>query len=186
MTETSTNWLKKHGNKLAYIVLLVIILIFGISYINLKKESKIAVNAAVEQYRAQELAKVEQAKIEAEAIDTVPPRIDSSCFISDDTLKKNEERVCIEIGNWSGYLDSTNSMPITGKIVGDVKSVTVDGKKITWDENKQIYQRINLYVYGGLNKYKVVAEDMKGNKSTGYIETDAANTSNDVNVNLNQ
>jgi hypothetical protein len=129
-------------------------------------------------------AEVVAKKIEEEnAPDTIPPKIENFCF---GTLKKNEERVCISIDSWNGYLDSVNSIPITGKIEGDIKSITVDGKKIKWDENNQIYQRINLYVYGGLNKYKVVAEDMNGNKSTGYVQTNAENNSNDYNINVNQ
>lgn len=98
--------------------------------------------------------------------------------------KPTEEIVCVDIGQWQGILPHV-SIPITGKVVGNVKSVTVDGKAINWDEQGRVYQRVGLYVYDGLNKYKVVAEDNYGNKSSGYIETTAADVNDTQNVNLN-
>lgn len=123
--------------------------------------------------------------VEEPTVDTIPPKIQNYCFGST-PQKKFEETVCVRIDSWNGYLNQTNSVPITGSIQGDIKSLTIDGKKITWDENNQIYQRINLYIYGGLNKYKVVAEDAAGNKATGYVQTDAQNTDNDYNLNINE
>ena len=186
--ENSQNWFRKHLNKIGYTALLVIILILAIGYANLKKDTKVTVNAGTEQVQEQSAINAQPIKIEQEpTVDTVAPRIENFCLSSAfPPLKKFEERVCINIDSWSGYLDSTNSIPITGKIEGDIKSITVDGKKIVWDENKEIYQRISLYVYGGLNKYKVVVEDINGNKATGYVETDAENTDNDLDVNLNE
>lgn len=115
-------------------------------------------------------------------VDSIPPAISS--FI-DMAKAPTEESVVIDIGTWQGYLDSTNSVPITGYIKGNVKKVTLDGKNINWDENNKIYQRLNLYIYGGLNKYKVVAEDMAGNISNGYVETTAERNKDEINVNLN-
>lgn len=117
-------------------------------------------------------------------VDSIPPNI--SNFIAPLSLKSTEESVVVDIGHWQGYLDSVNSVAITGSIKGKVKRVTVDGKAVTWDESNNIYQRMNLYIYGGLNKYKVVAEDMAGNISTGYVQTTAEKDNDELNVNLNE
>lgn len=188
MENNQSSWFKKNFNKIAYVLLLGVIAILFVNYNDLKSQRAVSNDTPSQNTQPTELAVKEPEKVEEENVpDTVPPRIENYCFSSAfPALKKNEERVCIKIDSWNGYLNSTNSIPITGKIEGEIKSITVDGKKITWDENKQIYQRINLYIYGGLNKYKVVAEDMNGNKSTGYVETDAANTDNDLDVNLNE
>lgn len=185
--------LKSNFHKLIETVLLIVIIFLGMSYTGLKKENaNLTETIARDRQNQQQSTIIQQqpviaeiAKVEEEVNvpDTIPPKIESYCF---GTLKKNEERVCIKIDSWNGYLDSVNSVPITGKIEGDIKSITVDGKKVTWDENEEIYQRLNLYIYGGLNKYKVVAEDMSGNKSSSYIETDAQNNDNNLNVNLNE
>lgn len=81
--------------------------------------------------------------------------------------------VCISIGDWTGYLDQYNSVAITGKVGEKIKAVTVDGKSISWDENRDVYTRISIYINGGLNKYKVVATDIDGETVTGYISTTA-------------
>ena len=182
----SANWLKNYSHKLVVILLVVVILVLGSSYVVLKRENENIIRAVSQQQQAQQQPEIiEPPKVveEVSIPDTIPPKIENYCF---GILDKNEERVCIKIDSWNGYLDAVNSVPITGKIEGDVKSVTVDGKNITWDENKEIYQRLNLYIYGGLNKYKVVAEDMNGNRSTGYVETDAQNNDNSLNINLNE
>lgn len=107
-------------------------------------------------------------------VDTVPPKLETDfCLSSDASLDVSQEYVCVSIGSWTGYLDSFNSVPITGSIRKTIKYITIDGKKIYWDENNEIYQRINLYIKGGLNKYRVIVEDKLGNKSTGYVETTA-------------
>jgi len=116
-------------------------------------------------------------------IDSIPPVI--SNFIAPLKREPTEESVLVSMGSWQGYLDSVNSVAITGSIQGNIKSLTIDGKTISWDENNNIYQRLNLFIYGGLNKYKVIAEDMAGNVSTGYVQTTAERNDNELNVNLN-
>lgn len=119
-------------------------------------------------------------------VDTIKPEISSSLFGDCDTkTAPTKEIVQIRIGEWSGYLDSTNSVAIVGCIGGNVKSITVDGKKINWDENNEIYQRVNLYIRGGLNKYKTVVTDKAGNIATGYVETTAVKDKDSIDVNLN-
>lgn len=116
-------------------------------------------------------------------VDDTPPTI--SNFLAPINRSATEESVIINIGTWQGYLDSINSVAITGSIKGDIKSLTLDGNTISWDENNDIYQRVNLFIYGGLNKYKVVAEDMAGNVSTGYVQTTSERTNEELDVNLN-
>ncbi len=119
-------------------------------------------------------------------VDTIKPEIINSSFGNCDTkASPTKEIVKIGIGDWSGYLDTTNSVAIVGCIGGNVKSITVDGKKISWDENNEIYQRVNLYIRGGLNKYKTVVTDQAGNIATGYVETTAVRDTNSIDVNLN-
>jgi hypothetical protein len=106
-------------------------------------------------------------------------------YYEDSSEPLTEERVYIGIGEWTGYLDSYNSVPIVGCVSGDVKLITLDGKTIRPDENGEIYQRVRLFIRGGLNKYKVVAIDNLGNKTTSYIETTAQRDSDSIDINLN-
>lgn len=120
-------------------------------------------------------------------VDSIPPKLETLCLSSAyKSLRPTEELVCISIGSWEGYLDSVNSVPITGSVSGQLKNITIDGKAIRWDENNEIYQRINLFIHGGLNKYKVVAEDNYGNVSTGYVQTDAERTKESIDLNINE
>ena len=120
-------------------------------------------------------------------VDTVPPKLDTGyCFSNNSNLGITEEYACVRIGTWQGYLDANNSIPIVGSINGNIKYITVDGRNINWDENNEIYQRINLYIYGGLNRYKVVVEDLSGNKTTAYVETTAGRIKDSIDVNLSE
>jgi len=124
-------------------------------------------------------------------VDSTPPKISTGfCnFSYEITVKQlgaSEEFACLNIEQWQGYLDSTNSVPITGKIHGNIKSVTVAGKAIYWDEKEEIYQRINLFIYGGLNKYKVVVTDIAGNQSITYLETTAERDNKEIDFNINE
>jgi hypothetical protein len=179
-------WLKTHKNIFGYGLLLAIILVLGINYADLRNQKSVSIDATNQEPVQEEIPVAPAPVVEEPTVDTILPKIQNFCLSRNEDLKKFEELVCIRIDSWNGYLNSTNSIPITGIVKGELKSITVDGKKITWDENNQIYQRINLYIYGGLNKYKVVVEDMAGNIATGYVQTDAENTDNDYDVNLNE
>lgn len=111
---------------------------------------------------------IKSAKI---SLDSIPPRIETSlCSLWEKTqLKPTEEYACLDSGEWEDYLPIV-SIPITGKIKGNIKSVTLDGKNIKWDENNEVYQRMDLYLRNGLNKFKMVAEDTSGNKSSKYLD----------------
>ena len=120
-------------------------------------------------------------------VDSIAPKIVTSsfeCRYKDTDTLSTQEKVCIEIGDWSGYLDSYNSLPIVGSVTGQIKSISVNGKSVEWDENNEIYQRLNLYLSGGINKYKVIVEDISGNVSSAYIETSAERTQDTINLNI--
>lgn len=113
-------------------------------------------------------------------VDTIPPEISNSSYfdVSGDGLTR--EAVNIKIGSWPDIY----SVPISGNIKGNIKRITLDGKEITWDENKQIFQRIYLPIQIGLNRFKIVAEDLAGNVSTGYIETSAERRKDTIDINV--
>jgi len=110
-------------------------------------------------------------------VDQTPPRI-KTAFCSEGSLgsllepkdlSPTEEFVCVDTGDWRGR-GSSASIPIEGYVRGELGSVTVDGKRIYYDENHEIFQRITLYTPYGLNKYKVVATDLDGNSSSVLLE----------------
>ena len=104
-------------------------------------------------------------------VDTIPPKIMTVFWYKalEDSLKETEEFVYIKYGDWRGW-GGTANVPITGHIRGDFKKITLDGKQIYPDENGEIYQRVWLNTPHGLNKYKVIAEDLAGNVSSAYLE----------------
>lgn len=110
-------------------------------------------------------------------VDTISPEISSWAY---GTSEATKELVVVNIGAWQ----SISSVPITGQIYGNIKSLSIDGKEITWDENKEIFQRISLPISIGLNKFKVVVEDIAGNISSGYVETTAVKSNNTLDVNI--
>ena len=115
-------------------------------------------------------------------LDITPPEI--SYYSTCPSNVGPEEKVSIRIGTWSGYLEAYNSLPIVGCVSGKLSSITVDGKKISWDNNGEVFSRIRVYVHGGLNRYKVIAIDKSGNKSTGYVETTATRNDDSIDINL--
>lgn len=84
------------------------------------------------------------------------------------TLKSGEEFLCITTGQWEDWRDPA-PIPVVGYVIEEFKSITVEGKEILPDENSEIYQRVYLPVPKGLNKYKVVAIDKSGNKTSTNI-----------------
>ncbi len=104
-------------------------------------------------------------------VDSVPPKIGTTYCGSSSfkpSLLPSEEYVCVSTGQWESWEDPA-PIPIEGYIVGDIGSITVNGKKITPDEKDEIFQRIYLPVPRGLNKYKVVVTDKYGNQNTANI-----------------
>ncbi len=121
--------------------------------------------------------------------DTKPPNINMtmSLYNRESSSRVNTiENINVRIDTWTGYLDSYNSVPITGSVSEGIKFVSIDGKEIKWDENREIYQRLTLFIRGGLNKYKVVVKDIAGNQSTGYVETTAQKDNETIDINLNK
>lgn len=90
----------------------------------------------------------------------------------------NPRKVHLWIGDWTGYNGQINQLPIVGNVGKDIKSVTVDGKSISWDADGKVYQRVDLYLNGGINKYKVVVTDIYGSSKTDYLSTTSESTSN--------
>jgi len=117
-------------------------------------------------------------------VDNTPPKLSTNfCFKQQDV----QDEACVDIGQWQGFLPNV-SVPITGHVKGDIATITVDGKNVSWDENGEIYSRLQLYIYNGLNKYKVVVTDSMGNSATGYVSTTAEDVKDtqDINLNLNE
>lgn len=86
--------------------------------------------------------------------------------------------VHIWIGEWTGYNGQVNQLPLVGSVGKDIKTVTVDGKNISWDSDGKVFQRVSLFLNGGINKYKIVATDIYGNSKSEYISTTSESTSN--------
>jgi hypothetical protein len=104
-------------------------------------------------------------------VDSTPPKISTSIWSCEKeaALNSAQEILCITTGQWESWEDPA-PIPITGSITGTFSSITVNGKKIIPDENNEIYQRVYLPVPRGLNKYKVVAIDEYGNRSSVNLE----------------
>lgn len=91
---------------------------------------------------------------------------------------------CVTTGDWRGYVGIT-SIPIIGKVYGDVKRITINNQDVTWDDStNEIYTRLNLNVQYGLNQYKVVATDQSGNSVTKDLYMTSVNP-NDNSSNSN-
>ena len=105
-------------------------------------------------------------------VDGVPPKVITSYCGSKTlsgsdfaNLSAGQEYVCLTTGQWEDWQDPA-PIPIVGFVIGDIGSITVNGKIIYPDENDEIYQRVYLPVPKGLNKYKVVVTDKYGNKTS--------------------
>jgi len=105
-------------------------------------------------------------------------------FMSFNCSEPDAKEACLEIGQWTGYNGQNNALPIAGKVGEDIVSVTVDGKNIKWDESGVVFQRISLYLAGGINKYRVEVKDKYGGTASGYVQTTSESTYNQYNINV--
>jgi hypothetical protein len=105
-------------------------------------------------------------------------------FMSFNCSEPDAKEACLEIGQWTGYNGQNNALPIAGKVGEDIISVTVDGKNIKWDESGVVFQRISLYLAGGINKYRVEVKDKYGGTASGYVQTTSESTYNQYNINV--
>lgn len=105
-------------------------------------------------------------------------------FMSFNCSEPDAKEACLEIGQWTGYNGQNNALPISGKVGEDIVSVTVDGKNIQWDEGGVVFQRVNLYLAGGINKYRVEVKDKYGGTASGYVQTTSESTYNQYNINV--
>ena len=125
------------------------------------------------QYKVTDLAGNIDLYEDKQFIDTYAPQINTNtylCLSLDDAEEiLTKEKVCISYGAFEGY-DPSYNVPLRGKVIGKLKSLTVQGRRVTPDENGEIVQRANLTLYTGDNKIRVEAEDMSGNKSFGYMD----------------
>lgn len=112
-------------------------------------------------------------------VDTTPPSVSSFCLYTDPPTQPTAEIVCLRSGRFEGPYTGTAYAPIEGKIRGKLKEVTYDGKKITADENGDVFQRVPLYMNRGTNKFKIVATDQAGNTASSYSEIDWGDVEDD-------
>ena len=105
-------------------------------------------------------------------------------FMSFNCSEPDAKEACLEIGQWTGYNGQNNALPISGKVGEDIVSVTVDGKNIQWDEGGVVFQRVSLYLAGGINKYRVEVKDKYGGTASGYVQTTSESTYNQYNINV--
>lgn len=116
-------------------------------------------------------------------VDSFPPKISTIlCSLGSFTSEPSEESVCITHGSFHSY-SSYYNVPIDGQVKGDVKSVTLAGRRLNIDENNKIVQTVGLSLNFGTNKLKIVAQDQLGNTSTDYLEIEVVrdNDSSDYN-----
>lgn len=105
-------------------------------------------------------------------------------FLSFNCSEPDAKEACLEIGQWTGYNGQNNALPVAGKVGEDIVSVTVDGKSVKWDESGVVFQRISLYLAGGINKYRVEVKDKYGGTASGYVQTTSESTYNQYNINV--
>ncbi len=101
-------------------------------------------------------------------VDTIPPKIDTSFCLRLGNPPATQEYVCVKYGQFHSY-SSYYNIPFDGEIKGDIKSVTLGGKKLKADENNRLVQNVGFTLNYGTNKLKVVAEDNAGNVSSDYL-----------------
>lgn len=97
--------------------------------------------------------------------DTTPPTISLFLGFCSNNKTETAEDVCLSQGNFHGPLTGNASMPITGKVLGNIEKITYDGKTLNVDKYLNINQRIQVYVRQGDNNYEVKVVDKAGNES---------------------
>lgn len=102
-------------------------------------------------------------------VDSQAPSISTFYCPSNQITKPTQENVCITSGQFIAYPPEVATVPLDVKVQGAIKYVTVDGKKLKFEEGKVLFQRIPLYVRSGTNKFKVVTEDGAGNRAEEYL-----------------
>jgi hypothetical protein len=63
-----------------------------------------------------------------------------------------------------------NSVPFTGKVFGDIKSLIVNGKIITVDDSINLFFRLNIDIQLGYNRIPVILINNQGKKLKAFIQ----------------
>jgi len=103
--------------------------------------------------------------------DDVPPKfINSNIFLTRFQGNKDfEGLVCLETKEFEGNDYEGYDVPFKGKIFGDVKSLSISGRRVKL-EGEDFFQRVHLRLRIGYNQVPIVILDSIGNINETYME----------------
>ena len=90
------------------------------------------------------------------------------CAFRGDT--SSQGLVCLTTMTFEGNENSGYSVPVKGQILGDVTSLSINGKETKFRKGA-FYQRIHMMLKMGYNEIPVLIKDKFGNTTESYIET---------------
>lgn len=80
-----------------------------------------------------------------------------------------EGLVCLDTKQFEGNDYSGYSVPLKGKIFGDVKELRINGKSVNFKKG-EFYKRIHMMLKTGYNQIPIVLKDKYGNTNETYME----------------
>jgi hypothetical protein len=120
-------------------------------------------------------------------VDESPPSFNESNWCSFSGDPRYEGLLCLSTESFYGY--NPYSVPFLGTVHGDVAEIYVDGKRIPFSGDKELYFKKSIYLDGGYNRVKVKVVDIKGNSAEYFIpitieslEENNINIENEINI----
>ncbi|UBZ10475.1 hypothetical protein LDL79_16955 [Leeuwenhoekiella palythoae] len=101
--------------------------------------------------------------------DGLAPVFRESEYCSFDGDDEYEGLVCLTTKDFEGNDYSGYSVPIKGRIYGDVTEIKINGKSVKFKKG-EFYKRIHMMLKTGYNQIPVVLKDKYGNTNETYME----------------
>lgn len=138
---------------------------------NVKKEITLRLNGLIGIYLVLRNSKKELFIYEIIGLksDGVAPLFRDSEYCSFNGDEEYEGMVCITTKQFEGNDYSGYSVPLKGKIYGDVASININGKNVKFKKG-EFYKRMHMMLKTGYNQIPVVVKDKYSNKTETYME----------------
>jgi hypothetical protein len=103
------------------------------------------------------------------------------CNFSGDTAYQG--MVCLTTKQFEGNDYSGYSVPVKGNIYGDVKSLSINGKNVKFNQG-EFYQRIHMMLKIGYNQIPIIIKDKFANTTETYIKVTLERIKKEPDINI--
>jgi hypothetical protein len=115
--------------------------------------------------------------------DGLAPVFRESEYCSFEGDEEYEGLVCLDTKQFEGNDYSGYSVPLKGKVFGDVTELKINGKAVKFKKG-EFYKRIHMKLKTGYNQIPIILKDKYGNTNETYMEVSLSRIKNEPSIDI--